>query len=113
GPHGGTAPAAAEPPQHLAHLGVDVRCAVHHDLALPSEVVDPWLETVHSRRVAVPALVDLVGEEEPEARLMAPRQVREVLGEVVAGAPAVSDELTEEQLAGVELEHPEPGLQRR
>ena len=72
----------------------------------------PGLEAVEAERVAVAADVGVGRAEETEARLVAAFRVREPRREVVAAAATVRDELLEEHLLALEVEHPEAGFGR-
>lgn len=79
-PQGRAAPAAAETSVGLDEIAADVRRAVDHDGALARQIVDPLLEAPQTQRLAVAPLVALLGQEEPEARLLAAGTVRKGRG---------------------------------
>src|SRR5689334_21306166 len=66
----GTTPAAAETALRAGELVADVRGAVHHDRALERAIVEPAIETVPTKRVAVLPDIRVFGDVQPHARAM-------------------------------------------
>src|SRR5690554_4313949 len=85
----------------------DVVGTVDDDSALVGQVVDAVLETLQAQRVAVTPVVGVHGAKEPQARLVALRDIREGGGHGVTGAAAVGDQLLEEQLVAGQVEYPQ------
>src|SRR3990167_2646097 len=70
-------PTAAETALDLRELGADVRRAVHDDGAIAGAIVEAAIEAVKAERVAVLAHVGVGSDEQPQARAMRLRLVRE------------------------------------